>query len=209
MLSLNQASSAGRRPEETPVVPIDRVYAWTRELHIRLPLSRPQAWVLALWSVGVALSGRCGQSVVSHLLAALLDRPPDTVRQRLREFTYEAAAKRGTKRRALAVEPCFAGLVGWVIALWEGKRLALALDATSLKQDFVVLSVSVLFRGAAVPVAWQVLGGATPEAWKPHWPALLADVRAVVPPDFDVVEAALGCHRTGGIKARGHVSVPA
>ena len=37
------------------------------------------------------------------------------------------------------------------------KLLAIALDATTLGQRFVVLAVSVVYRGCAVPVAWKIL----------------------------------------------------
>jgi hypothetical protein len=37
--------------------------------------------------------------------------------------------------------------------------LALALDATNLKDVFVVLTVSVVYRGCAFPGAWAVLKG--------------------------------------------------
>ena len=48
---------------------------------------------------------------------------------------------------------CFAPLMQWVMSLWKGEQLALAVDAT-LKQDCVTaLVVSVLYRGTAIPVA--------------------------------------------------------
>jgi hypothetical protein len=163
------------------------IHRWSDELRRRLPLTRPQADVLALWTFGVVASGTCGQTTVSQLLAQLLGRPFDTMRQRLREFYYEAQAKRGNKRRTLDVEACFPDLLRWVLSLWEGPYLPIALDATSLKQDFVVLSVSVLFGGTAIPVAWHVVRAGKPEAWQPHWLRLLERVRAVVPPDYFVL----------------------
>src|SRR4029453_7655869 len=66
-----------------------------------------------------------------------------TVRQQLREFCYEATAKRGAARGTLAVEPCFVLLLAWVVGQWEGTQLALALDATTLGTRFTVLALSV------------------------------------------------------------------
>jgi hypothetical protein len=166
---------------------LDSIHEWAKELRRHLPLSWPQARALGTWSVGVALAQSCGQTVVSELLAAVLGQKVQAVRQRLREFCYEAKAKRGAQRRTLEVERCFAGLLGWVLSRWEGRRLALALDATSLKQEVVVLCVSVLFRGTALPVAWHVVRAAQPEAWGPHWRALLERVRAAVPKDYFVL----------------------
>ena len=138
----------------------ERVSQWTKEVSSHFPhLSRPQAGVLALWSLGMVLSRSCGLSQVSVLLALLLGQPEETLRQRLREWYYPAADKAGKKRRTLEVETCFAPLLQWVLAWWpeEQQELALALDATTLGQRFTVLCVSVLVRGCAIPVAWKVL----------------------------------------------------
>jgi hypothetical protein len=72
-----------------------------------------------------------------------LGRKPNTVRQQLREWCYEAQAKRGGPRQALHVESCFVPLLAWVLSWWEGYQLALALEATTLGQRFVVLGVKI------------------------------------------------------------------
>jgi hypothetical protein len=66
-------------------------------------------------------------------------------------------------------------------------RLALALDASSLGMRFVVLAVSVLYRGCAIPVAWQVLVAARPGAWQPVWLKLLRQLQGQVPADWQVL----------------------
>jgi hypothetical protein len=117
------------------------VYQWTEVVTTHMPqLSKPQATVLALWSVGMVLARSCALTVVSLFLAKGLERKPNTVRQQLREFCYEAKAKRGGPRQELQVESCFASLLAWVLSWWEGMQLALAVDATTLGQRFVVLS---------------------------------------------------------------------
>ena len=64
------------------------VAQWTRIVATHLPLlSRPQATVLAWWSLGLARS--CGLTAVSAFLACLQDRKENTVRQQLREWCYE------------------------------------------------------------------------------------------------------------------------
>ena len=121
------------------------VYQWTEVITTHLPqLSKPQAAVLALWSLGMVVARSCAVSAVSLFLARGLERKPNTVRQQLREFCYEAKAKRGKPRQELQVETCFAPLLAWVLSWWEGHQLALALDATTLGQRFVVLVISVL-----------------------------------------------------------------
>ena len=79
------------------------------------PLSKPQAPVLALGSFGMVLARSCARSAVSNLLAEGMQRNEQTVRQRLREWYYEAQRKRGTKRQELRVETCFPLLWGWVV----------------------------------------------------------------------------------------------
>ena len=107
----------------------------------------------------MVMARRCGLSQVSVLLGLLLGQPEETLRQRLREWYYPAAAKAGKQRRTLDVDTCFAPLVRWVLAWWPEQQheLALALDATTLGHRFTVLCVSVLVRGCAIPVAWKVL----------------------------------------------------
>src|SRR6476660_343540 len=105
-----------------------RVTEWTMTIQAHLPhLSKPQATVLALWSLGMVLARSCALTAVSAFLATWLGRKEPAVRQQLREFCYEATAKRGATRCALAVEPCFVPLLAWVVDQWEGTQLALTL----------------------------------------------------------------------------------
>jgi len=150
-------------------------------------LTKPQATVLALWSLGMVLARSCALTAVSAFLAPWLGRQENTVRQQLREFCYEAAAKRGTARCALRVELCFVPLLAWVVSLWQGTQLALALDATTLGTRFTVLVVSVVYRGCAIPVAWVVLSATATHAWRREWLRLLRQVHRAVPRSWTVI----------------------
>lgn len=175
------------------------VSAWEETVSRQLPqLSRPQARVLALWSLGVVLAQRCGQTSVVAVVAGLLGRSEATVRQRLREWCYaapdKAGSRRGIRRQAVAVETCFAPLVGWILHWWDQSdtdpqphRLALALDASTLGARVTVLALSVVYRGCAIPVAWVVLRAQEPGAWQPHWRGLLRQMQQSVPPDWLVI----------------------
>ena len=166
----------------------EAVYQWTEEVATHLPhLSRSQAAVLALWSLGMVLARSCALSAVALFLAAWQGRKENTVRQQLREFCYEAEAKRGPQRQAVAVEPCFVPLLRWVLAGYTGTQLALALDATTLGERFVVLAVSVVYRGCAIPVAWTVLPAGDKRAWRPEWLRLLRLLRPAIPADWTVI----------------------
>jgi hypothetical protein len=105
-------------------------------------LTKPQATVLALWSLGMVWARSCALTAVSVCLAPWLPRKEDAVRQQWREFCYEATAKRGTARQELVVETCCVPLLAWVVEQWEGTPLALALDATTLGTRFTVLALS-------------------------------------------------------------------
>ena len=122
-----------------------RVTEWTTIIHAHLPhLSKPQATVLALWSLGMVLARSCALTAVSAFLATWLGRKEPAVYQQLREFCYEATAKRGTARQALGVETCFGPLLTWVVDPWEGPQMALALDATTVGDRLTVLALSVV-----------------------------------------------------------------
>jgi hypothetical protein len=164
------------------------VYQWTRTVTTHFPhLSKPQATVLAWGSVGMVVARSCALSAVSTFVALWLDRNANTVRQQLREFCYEAGAKRGAHRQELVVETCFAPLLAWVLSRWEGDQVALALDATHLGQRFIVLALSILYRGCALPVAWTVLSAGEKHAWRREWLRMLRQVRAAVPRRFFVI----------------------
>jgi len=162
------------------------LYQWTQEVTTAFPnLSAPQATVLALYSFGAALARSCGLTAVALVLATLLKGKLNSLCQRLREFYQPARAKRGAKRgikrQELDVTTCFAPLLRWVLRDWSGCQLPLALDATTLGSRFVVLCVSVVYRGSAIPVAWKVLPAKAKEAWQPHWLALLGQFQGAVP----------------------------
>ena len=87
----------------------------------------------------------------------------------------------------LDVSTCFAPLLAWILKGWPSTRLALALDATSLGDRFTILSISVVYRGSAIPVAWKVLPANVRHAWKPEWISLVRSFRALVPPEWTVI----------------------
>jgi hypothetical protein len=78
------------------------------------------------------------------------------VRQRLREFYQETAAKKGASHRELDVTACLAPLLRWVLRDWDDDRLAVAVASSFLGTRLAVLCVAVVCRGA-LPVAWAIL----------------------------------------------------
>ena len=169
----------------TRTPPLDQ---WIDQVTHAFPkLSRPQATVLALYSFGMILAQRCGLNSVVTVLVPLLHVGFHTLRSRLQEFYQPAAAKSGRQRDQLDVRTCFAPLLAWILQGWQSTRLALALDATSLGDRFTVLSLSIVYRGHAIPVAWKVLLANVPHPWKPEWIALLKVFSGLVPPGWTVI----------------------
>jgi hypothetical protein len=167
---------------------LEGLSAWTEIVSSHMAhLTKPEAGVLALWSYGIALTRTCGRRTVALFLALLLRQKVGSVEQRLREWCYDAPAKRGEQRRAWDVTRSFVPLLRWVVSLWEGTSMALALDATSLSERFVVLSVSVVYRGCGIPVAWTILVGQQKATWRHHWLRMLRRLRPGIPPDWTVL----------------------
>lgn len=168
------------------------LYQWTAILSTQFPvLSTPQVQVLALWSLGLVLTRSCALTAVSFFWATALVSQANTVRQRLREFCYaaedKAGAKRGGKRREVPVEDCFVPLLAWALSWWDGDQLALALDATTLGTTFVVLAVSVVYRGCAIPVGWVILPAGEKHAWKHEWLRLRRRLKPAIPATMTVI----------------------
>jgi hypothetical protein len=137
------------------------LYPIERALAGRLPRLRgPQRRGLALWVLGAVLAQSACQAAV---LAALLPWAPyHALRQRLREWLPDGADKAVPCAAQVDAEACFAPLLRWVLARWQGRELALAVGATAHREDVVAPVVSVLCRGSAIPVAWAVLPGDGP-----------------------------------------------
>ncbi len=170
----------------------DALSTWTLEVATHLShLSKPQATVLALWSYGIALTRSCGRTTVATFLALLVQCKVGSMEHRLREWCYAADAKagtkRGVKRQALDVTTCFVPLLRWITSLWQGRCLALAIDATSLSDRFTVLTISVVYRGMGIPVCWTVLPANQKHAWRSEWLRMLRRLRPALPPDWTVL----------------------
>ena len=165
---------------------------WQKRVAVLVPsLSKSQAKVLGLISYGIVIYNGCGLTRLSNGLGKVEQVPAGRLRQRLREFYYEAEAKRGKKRREVDVQTCFGDLLAAVLRDWHGeKRLSLALDASTLDKRFTVLNLSVVYRGCGIPVAWVIIPAQQKGSWRPHWEGLLAAVAAVVPQDWKVIVTA-------------------
>jgi hypothetical protein len=164
---------------------------WQQLLSSQLPqLSRPQVRILACWSYALGVVQQVGITRISYWLTFALGGRPGTWRQSLREWCYDASEKKGKQRQELDISICFAPLLAWILAWWEvgqERRLMLALDGTTLGSRFQILTISVLYRQCAIPVAWQVRGSREQGAWEPIWEGLLSLLKPAVPADWQVL----------------------
>ena len=162
-----------------PLPAVSHVRALTETF---LPHLRPaQQRGIAEWVVGVlAAESGCERAVLTALEP--LGLPEHATRARLREVLCDGTERAAPCGTSLEVEGCFAPLLAWVLAWWGGDTLPLAIDATNLRAREVVLAISVLYRGSAIPVAWVVLPHRGKGAWIPELERLLALVAPAVPP---------------------------
>jgi len=151
-------------------------YQIEREIVSRFPDLRPSqhAW-LSLWVFGMLQAKSGTESAVLTALSTYGNL--DALRQRLREGLKDGRDRAAPCEVELEVSACFPALFAWVLALWQGECLPLALDASLLGDELVVLAVCVLYRGSSIPVAWTIRPANTPDAWLPRWKALLEILR--------------------------------
>lgn len=123
------------------------------------------------------------------MLASHLGYKENNLRQRLREWCWDQQDKQGKKRVDWQVSQSFGPLLKWITGQWasEERRLVLAMDATTLKVRYVVLSISVVYRGCGIPVAWAILPANQPGSWQQPWLSLFQHLKGSIPADWLVI----------------------
>jgi hypothetical protein len=72
------------------------LFQWMEVVSSHMPqLSKAEAVTLALYSFGMVMTRRCGITTVTHFLTLLTGKKQASLRQRLREWCYDAPDKRG------------------------------------------------------------------------------------------------------------------
>lgn len=167
----------------------DEWYQLADEVETAFPGLRPsQQRGLTWWVYGTILAHSACQTAV--ILALARFGAWHAWRQVLREWLYDGTDKAAPCQTQVDVTVCFAPLLGWVLRWWQGTTLPLAVDVTTKGSQVVVLVVSVLYRGTAIPVAWQVLPATQPGAWMPGLLRLLRLLWPAVPADWTVLVTA-------------------
>jgi Transposase DDE domain len=162
-------------------------YQITSMLRAAFPHLRPaEVTGLSLWLLGTlrAHSG-CQTQVVAAL--ARTKRSRAALRERLRSWLYDGEDRAAPCHTRLEVTACFPCLLGWIIRLWQGRELALAVDITYQRSRLTVLVVCVLYRGVGIPVAWVILPGPGTGRWVEELCGLLTRLAPAVPSAWLVV----------------------
>ncbi len=161
-------------------------YQILQKITEHFPNLRPaQQRGLALWVFGTILAGSGCQSAV--IAALLVFGRFDTVRQHLREWLYDGKDKAAPCQTQVDVSVCFGPLIRWILSWWQGKDLPLAIDPTLRRNEVVGLTVSLLYRGCAIPIAWQILPANTKGKWLPHILRLLRLIKPEIPANLRVL----------------------
>lgn len=122
----------------------EAVYQWRKRIASQLPqLSKPQALVLAGFSLGMALARSCTLARVAEALASW--GKPDTVERRLQRLLSNPRLDWSQGCR---------GLARWVLRSWASAEVVLLVDETYLQDKLRVMVVSLAYRGRALPLAW-------------------------------------------------------
>lgn len=107
-----------------------------------------------------------------HKLTHTLKKPQMTIRRFFREL----------RNTSYDLTRCFRVLLACALRYLPRKApIYLALDATTLKNRFVILTIALLYRNTALPIAWRVVPAYQKGSWNTHWCALLHALRGVIP----------------------------
>lgn len=88
---------------------------------------------------------------------------------------------RWLNNKRIDVHGLYAPLIQEALSTWGQSRLYLALDTTMLWDQYCLICLSVIYRGRAVPVVWQVVEhGSAQVAFSVYWP-LLQRAAALLP----------------------------
>jgi hypothetical protein len=152
------------------------------------PCLRPaQRRGLVYWVYGTILAKSALQNAVITALMPVGEGSFHSVRQYVREWLYDGQDRAAPCQTQVDIQSCFAPLLRWLLSLWQGEQLVLAIDVTNLGDRLHALCVSVLYRSCAIPVAWHLMPGGEKGAWLPHLCRLLHTVGEVVPARFQVL----------------------
>jgi len=163
------------------------LYQWQQRVATFFPDLPPSRLGWLAWvSYGIVLAQSALLNHVVLRLAVAVGQSFNTVRQRLRKL-YRPQQDQDGQDCSFEFTACFGPLLRWATDGFTDRRLALAIDPTNLGDRFTILTVSVVFRCSAVPVAWHVQLADAKGSWNEQWKRLLGLLRAALGDDWEVL----------------------
>jgi hypothetical protein len=95
--------------------------------------------------------------------------------------------RRWLANRRIEAAPLYGPLIQRALQEWGGHTLYLALDTSLLWNQYCLIRLSVVYRGRAVPVVWEVIEHGSSSVPHAVYEALLAAVPALLPVGVKVV----------------------
>jgi hypothetical protein len=95
--------------------------------------------------------------------------------------------RRWLGNRRIEVAPLYGPLIQQALSEWGTHTLSLALDTSLLWNEYCLIRLSVVYRGRAVPVVWEVIAHGSSSVPHEAYAALLDAVPALLPPGVKVV----------------------
>lgn len=122
-----------------------QLYQWLERIREGLPhLSKPQAVVLAIFSLGVVMAERCATSKVAERLSWL--GKADSLERRLQRFLSNSR---------ISCETCCRAWSRWVVSRLSEHDIILLVDETKLGEWLGVMMVGLAYRQRCIPLAWM------------------------------------------------------
>jgi hypothetical protein len=81
----------------------------------------------------------------------------------------------------------YPGLVKDVFADWSGHKIYLALDSSSLWDEFVIVRIALIYRGRALPLSWVVLKQKSTMVAFEKYKQIIKEAAAVLPKGCPVI----------------------
>jgi hypothetical protein len=95
--------------------------------------------------------------------------------------------RRWLANRRIEVAPLYGPLIQQALREWGTHTLYLALDTSLLWNQYCLIRLSVVYRGRAVPVMWEVIEHGSSSVTHAAYAALLDAVPALLPAGINVV----------------------
>jgi hypothetical protein len=155
-------------------------------------LNRRQRRALARWVTGAILADSANKPSVVQALTLLGEAATSSLDDAWEQWLHQHAQQETDPPETGSLDvpsplACGAALLQWVMRMWTGGPLVLGIDASLRRDAVVLLRISVLYRGTAIPVSWVIVPANQKGAWMPHLQRMLRWLNGCVAADQTVI----------------------